>query len=90
MNGKNLSVVLMLLIMLVACFVTGPVLSGEHPWDSDRGGGGDKDDPPDWKYDTIIIPKDSVYIESAPTTTNSSVFWYSWYSSISWVLSSGF
>ncbi|RKX27701.1 MAG: hypothetical protein DRP45_00330 [Candidatus Zixiibacteriota bacterium] len=35
MNGRTLTVVLMSLAFIVACFVSGPALSGEHPWDED-------------------------------------------------------
>lgn len=93
MNGRILSAVLMVLIMLVASFAAGPALSGEHPWDSDRGGGDDKDDGDDgdWKYDTIIVPEDSLLVESAPVApTRPVVFWYGWFARLSWGLSVGF
>jgi hypothetical protein len=40
MKGRNNIVVFMLFALFVVCLIVGPVLSGEHPWDSDRDGGG--------------------------------------------------
>lgn len=94
MNGRILTAVLMAFVMLIACFAAGPALSGEHPWDSDRGGGDDfdGDDLDDgWRYDTIIVPKDSVQIESGPTeSTSSGTIWYSWITGLASALSFGF
>jgi hypothetical protein len=42
MDSKRLTAVLLLLMALAVGFVTAPVLSGEHPWDSDRTNGNDK------------------------------------------------
>jgi len=35
MKGRSLTALLMLLVLAVACFVSAPVSSGEHPWDAD-------------------------------------------------------
>ena len=65
MNGRILSAALILLILFVACFVAGPVFSGEHPWDSDRGddelGGGDGDGD-DFTRDTIVVIPDTIMV----------------------------
>jgi hypothetical protein len=41
MDSKRLTMLLLLMALAVG-FVTAPVLSGEHPWDSDRTEGNDK------------------------------------------------
>ena len=38
MNGRALSAILMLLVLLAVGLVSTPALSGEHPWDSDDAG----------------------------------------------------
>jgi hypothetical protein len=43
MNGKVLGVAFVLLIFMVACLISvpvmsGPIIGGEHPWTSDRSG----------------------------------------------------
>jgi len=35
MNGRAMSAILLLLVLLAAGLVSTPALSGEHPWDSD-------------------------------------------------------
>ncbi|MBU0985174.1 MAG: hypothetical protein KKA42_14965 [candidate division Zixibacteria bacterium] len=76
MKGKTLSAILMMLVLLVACFVSVPVFSGEHPWDADGGGGEDEgkvfaprnEQPP---TDTVIVNLDPV----EPDPTMGSI-WY--------------
>lgn len=35
MSGKRTIITLTLLFFIAVCFMTGPAVSGEHPWDSD-------------------------------------------------------
>lgn len=46
MNSRHLAAVLMLLLIGMSCFLSTPVLSGEHPWDVDRTGGGNGSSSP--------------------------------------------
>ncbi len=65
MNGRILKAILLLLVLLVACFTSAPVLSGENPWDSDRGDDGDGDPPPDTTtngVDTTVVVPDSSFV----------------------------
>ncbi len=39
MRNRRMAVILMLLALAFACLVSSTALSGEHPWDSDKGGG---------------------------------------------------
>jgi len=56
MNGRRLTTVLLLTIAVTVGFVTAPVLSGEHPWDSDRTGGTGTGGSGTINYDTIVVP----------------------------------
>jgi len=57
MDGKKLTAMLLLLTAMALAFVSAPVLSGEHPWDSDRtGGGGTNPGGGTIPNDTIIVP----------------------------------
>lgn len=56
---------LMLLVALAfACFVSAPVMSGEHPWDADNTGGGT-----DGNLDTLIdiTIADTAGVNSVPS-----------------------
>jgi len=83
MNGRILSVALILLILFVACFVAGPVFSGEHPWDSDRGDdgndGGEGDG--DLFYDTIIVTPDTITVLGSSAGDGNDNVLSAWYSS---------
>lgn len=39
MKGRLLTTLLMLLAITAVCFISAPVHSGEHPWDSDNSNG---------------------------------------------------
>ncbi|MDZ4723435.1 MAG: hypothetical protein SGI97_05990 [candidate division Zixibacteria bacterium] len=60
MKGKTGSTLLVLLVACIACFVSVPVVSSEHPWDTDKPpGGGHIIFPPPPGADTVVIVKDS-------------------------------
>jgi len=42
MQNLRIIAVLLVLSLVAFCFVSAPVLSGEHPWDADDGSGGDE------------------------------------------------
>ena len=54
MNGRALSAILLLLVLLAVGLVTTPAFSGEHPWDSDYTGGGDETSAVDKTGDTQV------------------------------------
>jgi hypothetical protein len=64
MKSRVFTAVLALVFLFAALLVVGPVLSGEHPWDSDRGGDGDGDGERDifYKGDTTPVIKDTTII----------------------------
>ena len=35
MNGRNATIVVLMLTFIAACFLSGAAISGEHPWDAD-------------------------------------------------------
>jgi len=70
MKGKCITVVLMLLALAVACMVSAPVISAEHPWDAD--GDGTPFQPGDPPPDTIG------YDENGEPITASSPQWWYW------------
>ena len=69
MKGRCVTVVLMLLALAVACMVSAPVISAEHPWDAD--GGGEPLQPGDPPPDTIGYDEDG-----NPITASSPLWWY--------------
>jgi len=79
MNGRTLTVGLMAILMLFACIVSTPVLSGEHPWDADFGDLDEDDDPfnpfnPDNPKDTITDSISTLDSTSAMPGGGDSVF----------------
>jgi len=60
MNGRALSAIFMLLVLLAAGLVSTPALSGEHPWDSDATGG---DEPTLADYDWDTRAADSAQLD---------------------------
>lgn len=73
MKGRWLTVVLMLLALAGACMITAPVISSEHPWDADGGGGPfDPNSPP--PSDTIGLDENGQPLTGSPAWE-----WYWWY-----------
>ena len=69
MKGRCVTVVFMLLALAVACMVSAPVISAEHPWDAD---GNDGPSQPGTPPDTIG------YDENGDPITASSPMWWYW------------
>ncbi|HUV31041.1 MAG TPA: hypothetical protein VMY05_08155 [Acidobacteriota bacterium] len=69
MKGRALTIVVMLLVLAVACFISGPAVSGEHPWDADE----EDKQPlnPGSDEDTLIAPESYPEMSDSPD-------WY-WY-----------
>ena len=65
MNGRAWSAIFMLLVLLAVGLVSAPVLSGEHPWDSDNTGE-EKPYATDagGTWDTRTTESDSTYVGS--------------------------
>ena len=66
MKNRTLAAMLLFVVMLGTCFVSTPVVGGEHPWDAD---GGDDEDPLDPRnpnpVDTVdVLPGGMVASES--------------------------
>lgn len=53
MKGRTLTALLMLLALVIACMVSAPVFSVEHPWDADSGG--EEADSTDLGRDTLFV-----------------------------------
>jgi len=68
MNGRALSAILLLLVLLAVGLVSTPAFSGEHPWDSDYTGGGDETTAVDKTGDTQV--GDTAVIEVATEDMN--------------------
>lgn len=51
MNGRALSAIILLLVLLATGLVSTPAFSGEHPWDSDVTGG-DETTVADYEWDS--------------------------------------
>jgi hypothetical protein len=79
MIGRRLTVVLLLLVAVTVCFVTAPVLSGEHPWDSDRTGGDGAGKGSTGgtaiTYDTIIVPDSTSVSGTLVSSTGGMSVW---------------
>ncbi len=72
MKSRLLTAVLVLLLLGVSCFLSTPVLSGEHPWDVDRtGGGGGGGNSPVNPTDSLRVRYDGGTAGIAPSTTHS-------------------
>jgi len=70
MNGKKLSLIILLLAFAVAIMSSGPVFSGEHPWDADVTEEHYNDDEDDWYYPPVFNPdRDSVKGDTSSTDT---------------------
>lgn len=52
MRGKRLSGLTLVVVSLLLCLLSSPVISGEHPWDRDNGSGGTNGTTP---VDTTIV-----------------------------------
>jgi len=60
-NRRILTAGLVLVFLAMAAFIAGPAVAGEHPWDSDKDGGG-KDGGGDgsyYEYDSVIVVYDT-------------------------------
>ncbi len=70
MNGKKLSLIILLLAFAAAFMSSGPVFSGEHPWDADVTEEHYNDDKDDWYDPPVFNPdRDSVKGDSSSTDT---------------------
>jgi hypothetical protein len=79
MKNKVFTAVLMLVFMCAACLVVGPVLSGEHPWDSDKGDDDERFLGGDifYKGDTVEPVVDTAIVTEVPGgTTPTTTLWY--------------
>ena len=61
MNGRAMSAIFLLLVMLAVGLVSTPVLSGEHPWDSDLTG---EEDPVLAEYGWDTRAADSAQLDT--------------------------
>ena len=52
MRGKTLSGLTLVVVSLVLCLLSSPVISGEHPWDRDNGSGSNNGTEP---VDTTVV-----------------------------------
>jgi len=59
MSGKLFKAILLMLVLSVACLITAPVFSGEHPWDSDVVG----------KDSTIVVDPGSLGLDTTIDTS---------------------
>ncbi len=71
MNGRLFKGILLLLVLMMACFMASPISSGEHPWGSDRGGGDDAEDtlnlnPEDTTTDSSVVLVDDGATDAVP------------------------
>ena len=85
MNGRVLMVLFMSLALLATCFISAPVLSGEHPWDSDRDGDDERDPDlgdPFYIWDTIEPPDTAIDNGVTTDTGNVPITWYDVVSSV--------
>jgi hypothetical protein len=78
MDSRKLTLVLLLMVAVTAGFVTAPVFSGEHPWDSDRtggtlGGGGGRNRTTN--TDTTIVRDTTIVANAAASGTGSTDVW---------------
>ena len=62
MNGRALSAIIMLLVLLAAGLVSVPASAGEHPWDSDVTGG-EEGTVADYDWDTRAADSAQLDIE---------------------------
>ncbi|MCP4685365.1 MAG: hypothetical protein GY867_07940 [bacterium] len=67
MNGRALSAIMLLLVLLAAGLVSTPALSGEHPWDSDITG--DEQTHADYEWDTRAQDSAQLDVESEAVDT---------------------
>lgn len=72
MDSRRLTLVLLLMVAVTAGFVTAPVFSGEHPWDSDRTGGtvGGGSGGSTTNHDSTIL-RDTTIVANAASGTGS-------------------
>ena len=79
MDGKKLTAMLLLLTAMALAFVSAPVLSGEHPWDSDRSGGGGTNPGGGTTIpnDTTIVPDTAIEYETVAGGSSGSDPWIS-------------
>jgi len=63
MKSRMLTLAMVLVFLAMAAFIAGPAVSGEHPWDSDKDGGGRDggDGGSYYEYDSVIVVYDTVY-----------------------------
>ncbi len=69
MGSKVLLVVAAMLVLLIVGLTSGPAFSGEHPWDSDRTGGG-SGTTTGVTHDTVtVVGTDTMTINGSSTPT---------------------
>jgi len=77
MNGKMLTAFLVALALLATGLLTGPALSGEQPWDSDRTGGGGKTGGTGLPAgDTVVVTDTTTNVVVTAEATNVMPTWY--------------
>lgn len=69
MIGKRAIIAMTLLLFVAACFISGPAISGEHPWDSDIPDSEALDDP---NWEDIIKARDEDKTDSTDSSGGSS------------------
>lgn len=79
MDGRRLTVAMVLIIAVTVAFTTAPVLSGEHPWNSDQPVGGDGvpggTESATVTYDTIVVPSTTVVSGTLISSENGMSVW---------------
>ena len=79
MDSRRLTVVLLLVVAVTVSFATAPVLSGEHPWNSDSpvgdGRGTGSTGGTTVHYDTITVPSTTVVSGTLLSSSNGMSVW---------------